>query len=129
LWNVDAGEGFWRQVALHPSLDMVVLSSTDGLMETDPKAGYLKHASRPIHIVFCAYPSARRELPRYLDVADWETQDPEGQMQFFKHIFSEIDEEGDLGPFQQYIQHGAEDGTLWQEKYSEVMEPMDMVGL
>jgi hypothetical protein len=129
LWNVDADEGFWRHVALHPSLEMVVLSSTDGLMETDPKAGYFKHASRPIHIVFCAYPSGRRKLPRYLDAADWEKQDPERQMQLSKHIFSEIDKEEDLRPFQEYIQHGAEDGTLWQEKYSEIMEPIDMVDL
>jgi len=47
LWNVRADEDFWRHVALHDALEVVVLSSTDDMMKVEPKTEYFKHRSGP----------------------------------------------------------------------------------
>ncbi|KAF2819244.1 hypothetical protein CC86DRAFT_432320 [Ophiobolus disseminans] len=128
LWNVDADETFWRRVALHPSLQTLVLSSPDSIMEIDPKAEYLKHSVRSIRVLVSGSVSRRREDPGYTQNADWDKQDSAKGMRLYQHDFPEFPEDIDRGrqEHHDYIKRAAEDGTLWEAEYAEVISPTQL---
>lgn len=61
LWNVHADESFWRSVALHQSLQMVVLSNPDSIIEVNARVEYNRHIDRPIRVFVLLLAGRSRE--------------------------------------------------------------------
>ena len=129
LWNVWADEDFWRHVALHDALEVVVLPSTDDMMKVEPKAEYFKHGKRPIRVIISRSVVIGRQRPAsslFIRYANWEIDDPENNMGLFMHHYAaDSDRFGD-GDHQRYIKEAAEDGALWDYEYEEVIHPSQL---
>jgi hypothetical protein len=116
LWNPDCDETFWRHIAEHPSLETLVLSNADSLDETNLKAAYFEHTSRPLRVVFCAMQRSFRWRVVHDDWptdADWKRHDPEGRMKVLAHPFPWSPGSQTIGSCQQLVRIAAESGTLW----------------
>jgi hypothetical protein len=130
LYNVAADSDFWRNVACHPSLQTIVLTNPDCLMEDDPKAEYFKHTSRPLRVVVCTFLHDHPKLsPEYLQSADWGKCDPNRRMTIVAHPLPEVDDPSEWHPRQRFVTVAAEDSTLWDWDGEGIARPEQMATL
>jgi hypothetical protein len=130
LYNVAADADFWRNVACHPSLQTIVLSNPDCLMEDDPKAEYFKHNSRPLRVVMCRFFHNHPHLsPGYLQSADWGKCDPNRRMTIVAHPLPEVDDPSEWHLRQRFVTVAAENSTLWDWDGEEITRPEQMAAL
>jgi hypothetical protein len=123
LYNRDAHETFWRQIAEHPSLETLVLSAPDSLGYVDPKAAYFKYTNRPVWVLFCAvrrWPITQEDIP---GVENWKKCDPEGNMTLLVHKFPEVPRGFASDSGHHRVRDAAEDGTLWDWGGDEILQP------
>jgi hypothetical protein len=114
---------FWEQVALHPSLDTIVLSDAFGVGEFDPKSSYLMHTNRPLRVVFNNYSRITSyDRPAY-DDSEWETMDPANNMAIFEHITPDMQLFGGSLDSDARVREAAEDGLLWDWTTVEIVRP------
>ncbi|PSN71003.1 hypothetical protein BS50DRAFT_477034, partial [Corynespora cassiicola Philippines] len=84
LYNVDADEDFWSDVAHMPQLESLVLTRADGLGETDIKAQYFNHSQRPLRILLVNVEDDHVKL-KHMPRASWATVDPENVMTIMRY--------------------------------------------
>jgi|TARA_R110002003_G_scaffold48_28_gene4192 hypothetical protein len=121
LYNVAADETFWRRVAHHPSLDVLILSNPDCINEVDPKAAFLKHATRSLSATVCYASYRRMDVPDYASHSTWKAIDPKGRLMImFKCITDDLWERD---TFQACIRSAGEDGSLWHWQGEEITHP------
>ena len=127
LWNVAADEVFWRHVSLHPSLQTLILSSPDCLMEVDPEVEYHKHTTRPIRVLICSAANRYRRRLDYLPNTD--CQYPKEMMQISEYFLPDTHESWAFRLHQEYVKRAAEGGSLWDWEGEEIryLAPIDNV--
>jgi hypothetical protein len=116
LGNAVLGQDFWREVALHPSLQTLVVSGAKVFRNCNPKARYLRHSSRPLRVVVVADPDQR--LGNSIGLwwgHHWETMDPNSIMTVSEYIDPPGSRFAIYGDDrrERLIKSGAEDGSLW----------------
>lgn len=103
--------GFWRDVALMPMLDSLVLSQPLGF-DDNCKTEFFQHADRPIKVVLV---NVSAEQPDMVQRRNWKLVDPEGKMRVLVYdvptSFYGDESPGDL--CRDWIKRSALDGTLW----------------
>jgi hypothetical protein len=125
LWNPDCDETFWRHVAEHPSLNILILSNADSLGDTDPKVAYLAYTSRSLRVVLCAMRTPRWNMneDEWPTDADWTRHDPEGKMKLIAHAFPRCPGPQTIESCQQLVRIAAQSGTLWNWSGDAITQP------
>ncbi len=132
LYNPNMDPDHWRNVALHPSLETIVMCNVDYLDYTNPKEEYFKHTDRPLKVVLCLswywYSNARE-----FGSQDWQTTDPDQKMTVVERYIEKSQEEEEQGyeyrghPLQEYVKAAAEDGSLWSDEGQIVTKPSQLL--
>jgi hypothetical protein len=119
---------FWRQVALHSSLEILFVTSPDEIRSYDPKAEYLKHTTRPLRFVVLTTPSWRVERSDYFWECNWDSLDPTNRMSVQEYLLPYCLEGGTVrsAPRRQkeFVRRAAEDGSLFKWEGKQILQPV-----
>lgn len=128
LYNVDADDKFWRHIARLPSLEILALTNPDSIMDTDPKAEYLKHTSRPLKVVTYTQPIRRGHYPPEYHRNDWQSIDPDTKVELYC-LHSEFGEEYNSWLLMCAVKTAAESSSIWSWRGKRITRPADMIGM
>jgi hypothetical protein len=119
---------FWERVALHPSLEILLVCSISALSECDPKVEYLKQTTRPFRLVILDTPSYPVQLSAYRWYSDWQSVDPTNIMAVSQYLVPYCRERGNIrGAWRRrelLIKRAAEDGSLWTWEGDAIVESL-----
>jgi hypothetical protein len=119
---------FWRQVALHSSLETLFVTCPDEMRSYDPKAEYLKHTTRPLRFVVLTTLSWRVERSDYLWDCKWKRLDPTNRMSVHEYLLPSCLEGGSVRSAprrrQKLVQGAAEDGSLFGWEAKQILQPV-----
>ncbi|KAF2012631.1 hypothetical protein BU24DRAFT_425269 [Aaosphaeria arxii CBS 175.79] len=114
LYNVDADEAFWSDIARMPQLQTLVLTRADGLRECNIKNCYSKFSKgRAMKVLLINVATDQVGFSQLLRNG-WDYADPEKKMTIMTYnIPSLYADEGPIEVCQDFVRAGAENGTLW----------------
>jgi hypothetical protein len=128
LGGASLDPAFWRQVALHSSLETLFVTGPDEMRSYDPKTEYLKHAIRPLRFVVLTTLSWRVERSDYFWDCNWESLDPTNQMTVQEYLLPYCLEGGTMRSAprrrKEFVRRAAEDGSLFRWEGKQILQPV-----
>jgi len=122
VYNPDTHPSFWRDIAITPNLEIIVLTRADGLRQYNIKGEYFRHCNRPLKVLLI---NVEHDQVRYGNFrrSGWDTFDPKRIMTVMTYTIPLFMDDDPIEVCQDYVRIGAEHGTLWDWEGEIIQHP------